>query len=187
MANVLIISGHPDLKRSVANRLILEKMETEFPGARVRRLDTLYPDGKIDVPAEQQALREADVIVWQFPLYWYALPALMKKWLDDTFTHGFSHGSKGTALRGKKLILSFTAGAPAAAYTHEGFMGRTIEEIIAPLGVCAKLTGLLLQPAVWSAGISYVPGDADPERTAAAQAIARGHAARLAEAIRDAA
>lgn len=111
----------------------------------------------------------------------------MKKWLEDTFTHGFSHGSKGKVLVGKKLILSFTAGAPEAAYTHEGFMGRTMDEVMAPFAVTAKLTGMQLQPLVYSAGISFVPGDSDPARLAAARAIAADHARRLCEAIAKAA
>ncbi|HBZ59211.1 MAG TPA: NAD(P)H dehydrogenase [Sutterella sp.] len=187
MPNVLIISGHPALSQSVANRAILEEIGKALPQAQIRRLDALYPDFRIDVPAEQQALVWADIIVWQFPLYWYSAPALMRKWLEDSFTHGFSHGSKGTALHGKKLILSFTAGAPEAAYTHEGFMGKTMEEVMTPFAVTAKLTGMQLQPLVYSAGISFVPGDADPERLAAARAIAQNHARRLLAAIEKAA
>ncbi|HBC69350.1 MAG TPA: NAD(P)H dehydrogenase [Sutterella sp.] len=187
MTQVLVISGHPALSQSVANSAILEQIAKELPQAQIRRLDALYPDFRIDVAAEQQALVAADVIVWQFPLYWYSVPALMKKWLEDTFTHGFSHGSKGKALVGKKLILSFTAGAPEAAYTHEGFMGKTMDELMAPFAVTAKLTGMQLQPLVYSAGISFVPGDADPARLAAARAIAADHARRLCEAIAKAA
>ena len=56
MKNVLIISGHPDLAGSVANRAILDEFKTALPQAEIRRLDELYPDFQIDVAAEQQAV-----------------------------------------------------------------------------------------------------------------------------------
>ena len=76
MPQVLVISGHPALSQSVANSAILEQIAKELPQAQIRRLDALYPDFRIDVAAEQQALVAADV-VWQFPLYWYSVPALV--------------------------------------------------------------------------------------------------------------
>ena len=107
----LILSGHPDLSTSVANKVILDELEKALPDAEIRKLDQLYPTAPIDVEAEQRALLEADLIVWQFPFWWYSLPWLMKKWLDEVFLHGFSHGSKAK-LGGKKLLVSFTTGPP---------------------------------------------------------------------------
>jgi hypothetical protein len=43
MKNILIISGHPDLKTSVANAAILDHVSRELPQAEIRLLDTLYP------------------------------------------------------------------------------------------------------------------------------------------------
>nr|WP_283235212.1 NAD(P)H-dependent oxidoreductase [Pseudoalteromonas citrea] len=40
---------------------------------RVNSLYTLYPDYKIDVLAEQSALLECDLIVFQYPLHWYSV------------------------------------------------------------------------------------------------------------------
>lgn len=95
MKNVLIISGHPDLKGSVANVTILEALSKALPEAEIRRLGTLYPDYQFDIEAEQAALLKADVIVLQFPFSWYSMPGLLKLWLDKVFLHGFSHGSRG--------------------------------------------------------------------------------------------
>ncbi|HCN6987161.1 TPA: NAD(P)H-dependent oxidoreductase, partial [Escherichia coli] len=116
MKNILVISGHPELTHSVANATILDEVETALPDVEIRRLDRLYPDGKFNIAAEQKSLLRADVIVWQFPFSWYGLPGLMKKWLDEVFVHGFAHGSTAK-LGGKKLILSFTTGAPEELYT----------------------------------------------------------------------
>ena len=95
MKNILIISGHPDLNESFANKTILEEMNRLLPEAEYVYLDQLYPDYQIDAIAEQQRLLKADIIVFQFPFFWYSIPSLLSRWIEKTFTHGFSHGSTG--------------------------------------------------------------------------------------------
>ena len=126
MKNVLIISGHTDLATSVANKTILETLANRLPKAEIVKLDELYPDFKINVEAEQQRLIRADIIVLQFPVFWYSAPSILERWMEETFRHGFSHGSTGDKLKGKNLILSFTTGAPEAMYSHEGAKGYDI-------------------------------------------------------------
>ena len=75
---------------------------------------------RIDTAAEQQKLVAADVIVLQFPMFWFSMPSLLERWMECTFLHGFAHGSTGDKLRGKKLVISYTTGAPAEAFTAAG-------------------------------------------------------------------
>ena len=42
-----------------------------------------------DVRDEQRKLREAELIVFQFPLWWYSVPAMLKGWIDRVFSAGF--------------------------------------------------------------------------------------------------
>ena len=56
MKKVLVISGHTDLATSVANKTILDTIGQYLPETEIVKLDTLYPDFKIDVDAEQQRL-----------------------------------------------------------------------------------------------------------------------------------
>jgi len=85
----VVIFGHPQFSQSrIHSRLI--KAIQNVPGVTVRHLDALYPDGKIDVKAEQLALEQADNVVFQFPLYWYSYPALLKAYLDEV--GDISHG-----------------------------------------------------------------------------------------------
>ena len=130
MKNILIISGHTNLAASVANKTILETLNERLPEAEIVKLDELYPDFKIDVEAEQQKLLRADIIVLQFPLFWYSAPSILERWMEETFRHGFSHGSTGDKLKDKKLILSFTTGAPETLYSREGAMGYAIDECL---------------------------------------------------------
>ena len=99
MKNILIISGHPALRdNSFANKIIMEDLEKLLPEATFDCLSDLYPDYRIDVEAEQKKLVAADIIVLQFPIFWYSMPALLAKWMEEVFVHGFSHGTTGKAL-----------------------------------------------------------------------------------------
>lgn len=182
MKNVLIISGHPNLNDSLANATILDEVAKELPEVNIRRLDELYPTYQFDINAEQQALLEAVLIVWQFPFSWYSLPGIMKLWVDEVFVHGFSHGSKAK-LGGKKLLLSFTTGAPEVAYTTSGFFGHTIEEYLTQFKTTAALCNLEYVGAIYTHGVSYASRDGE-EKKFAQKYSAREHAARLIDAIR---
>lgn len=76
---------HPDLKESSVNQALIKNITTE-----VRNIYELYPDENINIKAEQYALLRSDRIVFQFPMYWYSIPPLMKKWFDLVFEHGWA-------------------------------------------------------------------------------------------------
>lgn len=148
MKNILIVSGHTDtVSDSVANRTILEMLEEKLPACRVNYLDRLYPDFKIDSVAEQEKLIWADVIVLQFPVFWFSFPSIMHRWMEQTFLHGFSHGSTGDKLHGKKLLLSYTTGAPAEVMNFEEFFGF--------MKAACGFTGMEYVGCVHTGGVSY--------------------------------
>ena len=102
MKNILIISGHTNLAASVANKTILETLNERLPEAEIVKLDELYPDFKIDVEAEQQKLLRADIIVLQFPLFWYSAPSILERWMAvkgpwATRSMNFCHATKLSA------------------------------------------------------------------------------------------
>ncbi|AUI66876.1 MULTISPECIES: NAD(P)H-dependent oxidoreductase [Glaesserella] len=180
MSNVLIISGHPNLTKSIANAAIISELETLLPNAEIRKLDQLHDHYEFDVKDEQRTVEQADVIVWQVPFYWYSMPALMKKWLDDTFVHGFAHGSTAK-LAGKKLLVSITTGAPESVYQKDGFFQHTMEDYLAGFETTAILCNLDYQGAMWLNGVSYVGRDEQAIQTQ--QADAKAYAKKLADKI----
>ena len=177
----LLIAGHPDLKNSIVNATILEEVAKALPTVTIRRLCEITPDGKFDIAAEQAALLEADLVVWQFPYHWYSLPWLMKKWLDDVWVHGFAHGSKGR-LVGKKLLVSFTTGAPEAAYTGGEGALADINHLVEAFSATAALCKLDYQGAMWLNGVSYASRD-DAAAIERQRSLARDYAAKLIERI----
>ena len=185
MKNVVIISGHPDLKNSLANKTILDEIAAQCPQVEIRKLCELYPDYKFDVKAEQAALEKADIIIFQYPMHWYGLPGLLKLYVDKIMEHGWAYGSKGTALEGKALIASLTTGALDAAYSAEGVMGHTVEEFSYQIKNFAALCKLDFKKLFYSCGMMYVPGITTEAQKQALIAKAKKHAADLVDCIKN--
>lgn len=179
MSKILIISAHQDLNQSTSNRLILDGLEKQLGDkVSVRRLSDLYPDFNIDVAAEQKALTEANVVVLQYPVFWYNVPSILKKWLDDVWTYGFAYGEGGDKLRGKKFFVSLTTGGVESVYTDE-VMGR-IEDLLKPLKSSATYAGFEWAGFEATHGQLYIPGVHDDAALAAVQAKAKAHAEKVA-------
>lgn len=86
----------------------------------------------------------ADLLVLQFPLWWYSVPAILKGWIDRVFAFGALYGPGRTwdsgVMRGRRAMLAFTTSAPAASFLPDGRNGD-MERILWPLhagvfGVC---------------------------------------------------
>ena len=176
MKNVLVISGHPDLKISVANKTILDEISARLPQVEIRKLDELYPDYKFDVKAERASLEKADVVVFAYPMHWFGVPGLLKLYIDKVMEHGWAYGSTGTALAGKKFIISLTTGVPEAAFAAGAFVGHTVEELMFPLVKFAEMTKLDCKKIFCSNGMMCVPGVTTDEQKAALVDKAKKHA-----------
>jgi len=88
-----------------------------------------------EIKIEKDKLVEADVLIFNFPLWWFGLPAILKGWVDRVLSYGFAYGGdygiyeKGR-FQGKKALMSITTGSPSAFYTKEGVHGRTLDDIL---------------------------------------------------------
>ncbi len=47
-----------------------------------------------DIDAEQRKLVAADAVIFQFPLWWLGMPAILKGWIDRVFAYGLAYGFK---------------------------------------------------------------------------------------------
>lgn len=87
-----------------------------------------------DVRAEQRKLVDADLIVLQFPLWWYGVPAVLKGWIDRVFGAGF--GTDGVdestglptrygagLLAGKRALVIVTVGEDERTMGARGLSG----------------------------------------------------------------
>jgi NAD(P)H dehydrogenase (quinone) len=89
-----------------------------------------------DLQAEMDKLAWCDALIFQFPLWWLSLPAILKGWVDRVFAVGRAYGGgryfdKGV-FAGKRAMCSLTVGGPDAAYTDIGIYGP-IDAILFPI------------------------------------------------------
>jgi putative NADPH-quinone reductase len=178
----LIIVSHPDFAHSVANQRIVFRVKEALPEVELRHLDTLSPDYKIDVAAEQEVLLGADLLIFQHPLYWFSVPASLKLWMDKVLHRGFAYGEGGSRLKGKQFIHSVTMGGPQESYSPEGRNHYTLPELLRPFELMRNLTGMHHAGTVCSYGNTFV-ADSGHSR-AEIQATADDHAAHLVSCIR---
>lgn len=97
-----------------------------------------------DIAFEQEKLRWADIVIFQFPLWWFSMPAIMKGWFDRVYACGFAYGvgehsdthwgdryGEGR-LAGKRAMLVVTTGGWKSHYSPRGINGP-IDDILFPI------------------------------------------------------
>lgn len=111
-----------------------------------------------DITAEQEKLSWADAVVFQFPLWWYAPPAIMKGWIDRVLVKGYAYGVTDPAdprrtlrygegvLSGKRALVLTSIGGPEAAFGTRGINGQ-LDQVLFPL----------LHGTLWYTGMSVLP------------------------------
>jgi NAD(P)H dehydrogenase (quinone) len=137
-----------------------------------------------DIAAEQEHLLWADAMIFQFPMWWFSMPAILKGWVERVFAFGFGYGvgvhegerwgeryGEGTLL-GRRAMVSVTIGGRAPHYSDRGVNGA-LDDILFPIQ-----HGILFYP-----GISVLPPftvyQSDGLRTEQWPAIAEAFKARL--------
>ncbi|SCU98912.1 LANO_0F00166g1_1 [Lachancea nothofagi CBS 11611] len=111
-----------------------------------------------DVKQEQEKLKWADVLILQFPFWWFSMPAILKGWIDRVYSSGLAYGvgeyndersgdqyGEGS-FAGKKAMLIVTVGGPEKHYKNRGISGD-IDDLLFPIN-----HGLLFYP-----GYSVLP------------------------------
>lgn len=145
MPAVLVLFAHPAVRRSRVQRPLAEAA-VAVPGVTVHDLDEAYPDFDVDIDAEQARLADAEVVIFQHPMYWYSVPPLLKQWFDLVLEHGWAYGSAGRALVGKQAGVAVSAGGRRAAYAPDGLNRHTIQEFLRPVEATARLCGMRWLP-----------------------------------------
>jgi NAD(P)H dehydrogenase (quinone) len=108
-----------------------ERMNRELFNPILEQLNSMEKEAiPTDIKEEMDKVLWADVIIFQFPIWWSNFPAILKGWIDRVFYNGFAFNLAemqlygNGPLKGKKAMLSFTTGAPRELYTDEGPHGE---------------------------------------------------------------
>ncbi|KAM3099862.1 NAD(P)H-dependent oxidoreductase [Phormidesmis sp. 146-12] len=97
-----------------------------------------------DIEVEQQKLLWADAVIFQFPMWWFSMPAILKGWFERVYAYGFAYGvgvHEGTRwgdrygegkLMGRRTMLSITVGGRLPHYIERGVNGA-MEDLLFPI------------------------------------------------------
>ncbi|MEE9884416.1 NAD(P)H-dependent oxidoreductase [Acinetobacter nosocomialis] len=167
----LLILAHPYYTQSIANKTIVNELVKTYPNLEVRDIFQLYPDYKIDVSAEQEALLRHDTIILQYPMFWFNMPAILKLWFDEVFTYQFAYGSQGDKLKDKKVIISMTVGQKEANMVND--QENLIDSFLKAVQHSIQYTQMQLSGTFLLYDVSPLSGN--PESKIKLEAVKHGH------------
>lgn len=109
-----------------------------------------------DVTREIARLKRADLVIFQFPIWWHSHPAILKGWIDRVFVSGGLYTSEMRYdrgyFRGKRAICSVTTGAQPNAF-GPGSRGGEIANILWPTHYSLYYMGFEVLPPHVSYGV----------------------------------
>jgi NAD(P)H dehydrogenase (quinone) len=77
-----------------------------------------------DIKKEQNYISKADTLIFVFPIWWSAMPAMLKGYIDRVFSLGFAYDITEDEviglLKGKKVFIVTTTGASKEDYEKMG-------------------------------------------------------------------
>ena len=123
MKNILVINGHPDresfnwaLAAEYTKGAIMAEAQVETINLIDLEFDLNLKYGyRIPYPLEPDLesaivkIKEADHIVWFFPMWWYGMPALLKGFIDRTFLPGLTFKYQNGKVFPNKLLRGKTS------------------------------------------------------------------------------
>lgn len=117
---------------------------------------TLAPD----IQGELDKLLNADLVIFNFPIYWFSMPAIMKGWIDRVLISGVCYGGKRFydqgGLVGKKAMLAITVGAQPHMLVRGGVHGELHEMLRPILRGTLAYTGMAVLPTFVAHHVPYI-------------------------------
>jgi NAD(P)H dehydrogenase (quinone) len=115
-----------------------------------------------DIVAEQEKLRRADLVIFQFPVWWFGMPGILKGWADRVFARGFAYlaGRKYDTgmFRGKLAMVATTTGTSADTYAPDGIDGDILTVLWPLHNGLLRYCGFDVLPPF----VAYMPGRVSP-------------------------
>lgn len=119
-----------------------------------------------DIAAEQAKLARAYMVILQFPVWWFGMPAILKGWADRVFARGFAYlpGRKYDTgmFRGKLAMVAATTGTSADTYAPDGIDGDILTVFWPIHNGLLRYTGFDVLPPY----VAFMPGREDDESRA---------------------
>ena len=120
-----------------------------------------------DIQAELDKLLWADLLILNFPIFWFSAPAMLKGWIDRVLVSGVCYGGKRFydqgGLAGKRALVTVTLGGREHMF-GEGAVHGPLEDMLRPIlrGTLAYVGYEVLAPFVaWH--VPYISDEARRE------------------------
>lgn len=169
MKTVLLINAHQHyegISTGGLNKTMASTIQEEMKKRGFEFQQTNIEKGYI-IDAEVQKHLWADLIILQSPVYWFGMPWIYKKYVDEVFTAGMRQGGfitgdgrtredpnkqygSGGLLQGRQYMLSLTWNAPKEAFSdpHQTlFEGKSVDDIFASNTANYKFCGMEILPS----------------------------------------
>lgn len=117
-----------------------------------------------DIQAELDKLLWADLVIFNFPIYWFSAPAILKGWFDRVLVSGICYGGKRFydqgGLAGKKALIAVTLGGRDHMF-GDGAIHGPLEDMLRPIlrGTLAY-TGMTVLPPFVAWHVPYISNEA---------------------------
>jgi NAD(P)H dehydrogenase (quinone) len=117
-----------------------------------------------DIRQELDKLLWADLLILNFPIFWFSTPAILKGWIDRVLVSGICYGGKRFydqgGLSGKKALVTVTLGGREHMF-GDGAIHGPLEDMLRPIlrGTLAYVGFDVLEPFVaWH--VPYISDEA---------------------------
>ena len=179
MKKALIINAHQfyeGLSSGGLNQIMVETItkELQASGYEVEQTEI---ERWYDIEAEVRKHIESDVIILQSPVFWFGMPWIYKKYVDEVFTSAMMQGEfitsdgrsrenpnlqygTGGKLQGKQYMLSLTWNAPREAFDDESqflFEGKSVDDVFISNTATYKFCGANIVPTFSSHDVMKQP------------------------------
>lgn len=121
---------------------------------------TLAPD----VRAEIDKLLWCDLLILNFPVFWFSTPAMLKGWIDRVLVSGLTYGGRRFydrgGLAGKRAMISITLGGQPHMFGPGGIHGPLDDMLRHLLRGTLAYIGLAVLPPFVAWHVPYIDQDA---------------------------
>ena len=139
--NIMLIKANQALyaSKGVLNDALFQ-MSCNILGEHHQIQVTDTATGLWDVDDEIHKLKRADAIVYHFPLWWFGLPHLLKKYFDEVLVYGKTYRiadvyGEGGQLTGKSFMIAVTTNVKKSDLGTVPMLERfrSVDDLLAPL------------------------------------------------------
>ena len=114
-----------------------------------------------EIAAEQDKLTRANLVILQFPIWWFGMPGILKGWADRVMARGFAYmpGRKYDTgmFKGKLAMVSATTGTSEDTYAPDGIDGSILTVLWPVHNGLLRYTGFDVLPPY----VAYMPARED--------------------------